>query len=374
MADFLYIHIPFCVKKCAYCDFFSLPYNESSAKAYVDALCKELLLKRELGGSLKSVYIGGGTPSLLPEECFTKLFGCLRDNFDLSPSVEITVEANPGTLNESKVTTILSLGANRLSIGVQSFDDCALKILGRIHTAEDAIRSIDFAKAVGFKNLSLDFMYGIPGQSGRSWHKSLSRAVGILPAHISAYELTPEENTPLFASIQCGETVMPDEESILEQYDDAVDFLTSNGYEHYEISNFALPGFRCLHNLNYWDRGEYIGVGAGAHSFVCDTRSQNTKDIDTYTTRLNEGVIPEVESVKLTRTMALREFIFLGLRKTDGISIDKAERLGLNILTACKEMIDSDHLQIRDDTLSLTRKGIAISNTIIAGILEKTGL
>jgi oxygen-independent coproporphyrinogen III oxidase len=395
--DLLYIHIPFCIRKCIYCDFFSVSYDESVAKTYIDALCQELYLKKDFSTTLKSIYIGGGTPSLLPDECSKQLFICLKDNFSFSSDIEITVEANPGTINESKINTVLSLGVNRLSIGIQSFNNDELKTLGRIHSSEDASRSIEIIKKEGINNFSVDLMYGIPGQTMDSWHKSILKAVELSPSHISAYELTPEENTPLYKLIKSHKIDMPDEDLILEMYNHAIDYFASCGYEHYEISNFALPGFKCMHNLNYWDRGEYIGVGAGAHSFINGIRSKNTEDITRYIQDLNSGIIPEIESVKPTSAEALKEFIFLGLRKTEGININELPPfipplprgdihtsiphltrgdIGRynSLLDASRELIDEGYLEINRGYLALTRKGIVISNTIIVRLFERLRL
>jgi len=359
-----------------------VPYDESLAKAYIDTLCKELSLKKAYANTLKTIYIGGGTPSLLPDECFTQLFRCLRDNFHLSSSPEIIVEANPGTIDKKKINTLLSLGVNRLSIGIQSFNDEELRILGRIHTSEDALRTIELIKDARMSNFSIDLMYGIPGQTMDSWSKSISEAVGLSPAHISTYELTPEENTPLYELLQSHKMEMPDEELILEMYNHVIDYLTFCGYEHYEVSNFALPGFRCIHNLNYWDRGEYIGVGAGAHSFVKGVRSKNTEDVNNYIDDLNKGIIPEIESTKLTPLDTVKEFIFLGLRKMEGVNINKlppfipplarGDRGGCDsLLNACKELVDDGYLEIENSNLRLTRKGLVISNTIIVKLFER---
>lgn len=397
MPEFLYIHIPFCIQKCIYCDFFSVSYDEPLARKYVDALCKELILKKDSAKISKTIYIGGGTPSLLPNDCFRQLFNCLRNNFDFSSSAEITVEANPGTINESKINTMLSLGVNRLSIGIQSFNNDELKTLGRIHSSEDASRSIEIIKKEGINNFSVDLMYGIPGQTMDSWHNSISTAVGLSPTHISAYELTLEENTPLYKLIQSHKIQMLDEELILEMYNHAIDYFASCGYEHYEISNFALPGFKSTHNLNYWDRGEYIGVGTGAHSFINGRRSNNAKDITRYIEDLNTGIIPEIESAKPASAEALKEFIFLGLRKTEGININELppfipplSRGDIHtsiphltrgdigeynsFLDASKELIDEGYLEINRGYLALTRKGIVISNTIIVRLFERLRL
>jgi oxygen-independent coproporphyrinogen-3 oxidase len=410
MPEFLYIHIPFCIQKCLYCDFFSVLYNESLVKDYTDALCKELSLKKDLASALKTIYIGGGTPSLLPEDCFQQLFVCLKDNYHLSSFVEITVEANPGMINESKIITMLASGVNRLSIGIQSFNDGELKTLGRIHDSADAVKSIELIKKSGMINYSIDLMYGIPGQTMDSWKESLSKAAGFSPAHISTYELTVEEGTPLFEMIKSGnppsppfnkggqdlssqgmpykspplekggkggfsdKLKMPNEELILEMYNYAIDYFKEYGFEHYEISNFAQPGFRCMHNLNYWDRGVYIGAGAGAHSFINNIRSKNTTDINNYIENLNKCIIPEIESLRLKPEEGMKEFIFLGLRKTEGISISKAEELGLNLLYASGELIDGGCLEIEKDYLRLTKKGVVVSNTVIVKLFEKLGL
>ncbi len=421
MPEFLYIHIPFCIRKCIYCDFLSVPYDESFAKKYVDALCKELILKKDSARILKTIYLGGGTPSLLADECFIKLFNCLRNNFAFSPSIEITVEANPGTINNAGINTLLSLGVNRLSIGVQSFNDNELRILGRVHTSNDAARAIELIRESGINNFSIDLMYGIPGQTLDSWHNTISQAVGLSPTHISTYELTLEENTPLYklmkskeplSQLSCEVTTsapplpaplrrarpgmgedkgapflkLPDEELILEMYNHVIDYLASFGYEPYEISNFALPGFSCMHNLNYWARGEYIGAGAGAHSFFNGMRSKNTEDIKRYIKDLNNEIIPETESTKLTSTEALKEFIFLGLRKTEGININEPPPFipplprwdiggcGRVILDACRDLVYGGYIELEGGFLRLTRKGIVISNTIIVKLFERLGL
>ncbi|MEW6068652.1 MAG: radical SAM family heme chaperone HemW [Nitrospirota bacterium] len=373
-ADCLYIHIPFCIKKCLYCDFFSVPYDESSAKRYSDALCIELILKKDSINTLKTIYIGGGTPSLLLEECLKNLFKCLRDNFNLLPDIEITIEINPGTINKSKLNTILSLGVNRLSIGIQSFNDTDLIVLGRIHTSLEAKNLLEMIRKAGIHNFSIDLMYGIPGQTMDSWQNSLSKAAEFSPPHISTYELTLEEKTPLCKLIKSGEVRMPDEELILKMYNHTIDYLSSSGYEHYEISNFALSGFRCIHNLNYWDRGEYIGIGAGAHSFINEVRSKNTEDINAYIECLNNKIIPKAESTKITPLDAVKEFIFLGLRKREGIKIAKFKELRLNILNICEDLIDEGFLEIERGYLKLTRKGIVISNTIIVKLFGRLRL
>jgi oxygen-independent coproporphyrinogen III oxidase len=378
MPDYLYIHIPFCIRKCLYCDFFSVPYSQSSAESYVDALCKELSIKRNPAQSLKAIYIGGGTPSLLPGECFTKLFQCLRDNFLFSDAAEITVEANPGTLDESKVNAMISSGVNRLSVGVQTFHDNELKLIGRIHNAEDAFRSIDLIRRTGIKNYSIDLMYGLPCQTSESWRKSLEKAVGLSPSHISTYELTLEENTPFYDLLR---SFPPNEDLVLEMYNHAIDILEGSGYGHYEISNFALPGFKCLQNINYWDRGEYMGAGAGAHSFVNGVRRRNIADVSKYIDNLKAGLVPEVEPAVITPSEALKETIFLGLRKMEGLNVENLyppdfpeSDKGRNLINVAAELLDEGYMELRGEYLRLTGKGIVISNTIIVKLFEKLGL
>lgn len=406
MPDSLYIHIPFCVRKCIYCDFFSVVYDEATARAYVDALCRELELKRDSAHTLRTVYIGGGTPSLLPDECVRQIFQCLHRNFILFPSAEITVETNPGTICESGMATMRTVGVNRCSIGIQSLNDAELRTLSRTHTRLDSVRSVELIKKAGFTNVSIDVMYAIPGQRMDSWKDTVASALALSPSHIAAYELTPEKNTRLHELLKAGreknslislgagrkgkmsgQPAMPEDDVIVEMYDHVIDRLTEAGYVHYEISNFALPAFRSLHNLNYWDRGEYLGAGAGAHSFVNGIRAKNIPDIRQYIAALNRGIIPEIESLRITPADALKEYIFLGLRKTEGINMAKAEDLmaGLTesslqaplkrtLADAGRELVDEGYLEADKENLRLTRRGIVLSNTIIVALFDRLGL
>jgi oxygen-independent coproporphyrinogen-3 oxidase len=349
-------------------------YDASQAAAYVDALCSELRQKKSLAGTLRSVYIGGGTPTVLPDKCLIRLFACLREHFSFSPSAEITIETNPGTITKEKLEILISLGVNRISIGVQSFDDRELVILGRIHNAQEAAESIRAVQAAGLSNVSLDLIYGIPGQTGETWRRSLSLAAALSPRHISAYELTPEPGTPLWASLEAQELILPAEDSVLSMFDCAIDFLAGKGYEHYEISNYAIPGFRCVHNLNYWNRGEYIGAGAGAHSFIQGIRSKNTDDVSEYAEKLKAGFPPEKESSKVGREDTLKEFIMLGLRKTEGISLHEAEAFGIDLPGVSSDLIAEGFAEIKDDRMRLTGKGLPVSNAVIVRLFQNLGL
>ncbi len=374
MADYLYIHIPFCVRKCLYCDFTSVPYDEEQADDYVEALCKELALKKHQAGNLKTLYIGGGTPSLMSDKFFEILFSCLTANFRFASHPEITVEANPGTLSKAKLGILVSLGINRISFGIQSFQDNELKALGRIHTSREAMTALEIARKTGLTNISLDLMYGIPGQTIATWRDTLKNAVELAPSHISAYELTPEKGTPLFCMLEEERIELPGEEIVLGMYDDAIAYLAENDYGHYEISNFARPGFRCRHNQNYWDRGEYLAAGAGAHSFIAGVRTRNTGNIPVYIERLRAGTLPLEESLAISAPEALREQLFLGLRKTDGIPLAGMEPTRVNITEAAAELIEEGYLEIAGGNLRLTRKGLVLSNTVIVTLFEKLGL
>jgi oxygen-independent coproporphyrinogen III oxidase len=374
MAEFLYIHIPFCARKCLYCDFLSIPHESVLAERYIDALCTELTLRKRSIGPLRTIYVGGGTPSILSDRCLRRLFACLNNSFHFLPGVEITVEANPGTLTTSGMQTLLAAGVNRLSIGVQSLNDGELRTLGRLHSGNDAERSAELIRRSGVGNYSIDLMYGIPGQTLGTWSQTLSAAIGLSPSHISAYELTPEKGTPIFDLISSGTLSLPDEEKVIEMYEYTINCLSAAGYDHYEISNFGLPGAQCLHNLNYWDRGDYAGAGAGAHSFMDGVRTANTGDIGEYIARLNDGSVPAGAAQAVSQAEASREFLFLGLRKRRGIEAKEAAEMGMDIVSKGREMFDEGYLVLEGDHIRLTGKGLVISNTVIVRLFELLGL
>ncbi|MDP2158330.1 MAG: radical SAM family heme chaperone HemW [Nitrospirota bacterium] len=295
-------------------------------------------------------------------------------NYNLAGNAEITVEANPGTLTESKVRTLLSRGVNRLSLGIQSFDNNELLTLGRIHDAETAIKSAEMVRSAGIENFSLDLIYGIPGQSMKTWKYSLEQAVALLPRHISAYELTPEQETPLKRSLDSGMVIMPKEDLILEMSNLAIDLLAASGYEQYEISNYAQPGYRSAHNMNYWDRGDYIAVGAGAHGCIKGFRTINTSSVSEYIERLNNNTDPEIEKTEITGEDALKEFVFLGLRKVEGMQLIDAREFGLDLVAASDELLRLDLVELTSTHFRLTRKGRHIANTVIVRLLQNLGL
>ncbi|MBI5027200.1 MAG: radical SAM family heme chaperone HemW [Nitrospirae bacterium] len=364
----LYIHIPFCLRRCNYCDFVSGVYTPSEADVYLDALKKEInslpVLARE-ERPFDTLYIGGGTPTVLSGEEIGGLVMTALNTLHFVKNPEITVEVNPGTVDREKLKTMKDSGVNRLSIGVQSFNDAELKTLGRIHNSEDACFAIELAKDSGFKNISLDLIYGIPGQDLQSWKESLKRAVNLSPVHISTYELTLEEGTELHKAVRAGALILPEEKEVIEMYEFAIAYLNDCGFVHYEISNFALPDYFCRHNVNYWDRGEYYGAGLGAHSFIDGRRFYNTKDMKVYVNSISEGF------EDITEEKALAEAIFLGLRKTDGINLpDFQIRYGKNFLELyakeIKELCESGLLEFKDNNLKLTLKGLLLSNEVFA--------
>lgn len=371
----LYVHIPFCVRKCIYCDFLSVPYDEALAAGYMTALLRELELRRHQAGTLQTVYIGGGTPTTMPTPALVGLLGKIMDSFGMARDAEVTIEANPGTIDKEKVEALCDAGINRFSIGVQSFENDELKLLGRIHSFEDSLRALAASRYAGVANTSIDLIYGIPGQTFEGWSRAVTMAVELSPEHISAYELTPEKNTPLYELILQKRVEKPDEESIVKMYYSTIDKLNDAGYHHYEISNFARPGFECRHNLNYWNRGEYIGIGAGAHSFIDNERIRNTGDIDKYIRTLQQDSLPVEESIVIAREDAVKEAVFLGLRKTEGLDIREfIEDLSIDMVKAAKELLAEGLLHSDGKRLRLTRKGIVISNAVITQLFQEMGL
>jgi oxygen-independent coproporphyrinogen-3 oxidase len=363
------------MKRCIYCDFVSGIYEPVKSEAYVRALKKELTAipdKRPLS----TVYIGGGTPTALSTDLLSKLINHIFDIFQLAENHEATIEANPGTLDREKLQVLRSSGINRISMGVQSFDDKELSFLGRIHTSEEAEQAVYLARDSGFKDIGIDLIYSIPGQEMSTWKKNLEKAVNLKPEHISAYELTVEKKTALHDYLIKSNIPHPSEEDkIIEMYEYAIDYLTSEGFIHYEISNFARPDHFSRHNLNYWDRGEYYGAGLGAHSFLNAKRYRNMDNLEEYIREVSNGSSPVKEQEDITDEMALSEAIFLGLRKTGGIIVESiAERYNKNILSHYqKELKDLKQAGLIETEVSdcsyetvlrLTRKGLLVSNEI----------
>lgn len=365
------MHIPFCSGKCRYCDFTSIKHDESVSSRYVDALRNELRLRAS--GKLRTLYVGGGTPTVLSAKAISRLFASVYEFTTLEDGAEVTCEANPGTLTEEKAEALADCGVTRLSLGVQSFDDGLLKFLGRTHNADEARHALSLAGQMPV-DVSLDLIYGVPGQSIDTWRDTLDEAISFNPAHVSAYELTPEDGTPLMESLKAKEIAMPHDEEVLEMFHAGRELLAKNGFEHYEISNHAREGKRSRHNVNYWQRGEYLGVGVSAHSFVGEERTANNKFVFEYLNLLGEGILPIDETTELTPEDAKREYVFLGLRLLEGLSLSEArERFGLELEKPASKLIEDGMMELEDGRLRLSGRGLEIANTTVSNLLEALG-
>lgn len=370
MARSLYIHVPFCLKKCGYCDFYSISYNEPSMVRYVAGVKRELALKKDDLEMLHTLYFGGGTPSLISPEGIGSLMEGIRCLCGLSEDAEVTIEANPSTITRDRLEVMRQAGVNRISVGVQSFFDRELALLGRIHDAAVARLALEEVHTC-FDNFSIDLIYGIPGQTMKSWHESLEAALSYRPNHLSFYELTLEEHTALGRAVAAGEVVLPDEDRVASMYETGVEFLLEAGYHRYEISNFALPGYECRHNVNYWKRGEYVGAGPAAHSFIGGRRFHNVADAMGYLEAIEAGVVPMEEVTVLSELDCEKERIFLGLRLAEGIGLDE---LSVPLpLTFIEDLTTCGLVEITGNILRLTTKGILMSNQVMGQIMRMGG-
>lgn len=318
----IYIHIPFCKQACHYCDFHFSTQLDSKPRL-VDAVCRELILQKDYlaGDLIETIYFGGGTPSLLNEGELRSILDTLYSNFNMAHAPEITLEANPDDLSLATLSQLKASGINRLSIGIQSFDDSVLKFLNRSHSSSDAFDSFYSARQLGFNNISIDLIFAIPGQSHEQWTKNIYRALTLAPAHISCYALTIEEKT-VFGNWQKKGKLLPETDEVAAtQMETMMKLLESAGYEQYEISNFAIPGFYSQHNSHYWKQKKYLGVGPGAHSYNLASRQFNRPNNWFYIKSINEGIIPfEIET--LTRANKINEYIMTSLRMISGCNVD----------------------------------------------------
>ena len=355
----LYIHIPFCKSKCKYCDFLSFP-NTEYINAYKKALINEIKAF-DCTDTVKSIFIGGGTPSIVDSSIIAEIMEAVS-KFSILENAEITIEANPGTLTEEKLLVYKNSGINRISMGLQAWQNVLLKKLGRIHTSEEFLQSYTLAKKY-FDNINIDLMFSLPDQTMDMWLETLDNVTALKPQHISAYSLIVEEGTPFYNM----ELNLPDEKTDREMYHTAISFLKDRGYNQYEISNFAQKGYESVHNSVYWQRGNYKGFGLGAASLVNSARYKNTENITDY---IKGVTITEKE--ELTKDDEMAEFMFLGLRMTQGVSITKFKNeFGVNILEKYRAVINEykDYIIIDNDRIRLTTEGIDISNRIFADML-----
>lgn len=367
----LYIHIPFCVQKCKYCDFLSFSKSEEDRNSYIQELKKELIWKHEwLKEEYRviSVFFGGGTPSLLTGSQMEELLSVIYQYYDVAKDAEITTEANPGTLTKDKLFKYFKAGIHRLSIGLQSADNQELAMLGRIHTYEDFIKNYDLAREVGFDNINIDLMAALPGQTLASYQKTLQKVVALEPEHISAYSLIIEEGTPLAKDTRLLETI-PDEDLDREMYQLTKDYLRQYGYERYEISNYAKSGNECRHNCVYWTGEDYLGFGLGASSYFQGQRFVNESDFADYRYDSNRH---EVQI--LSQTEKMEEFMFLGMRMTKGVSeAEFAKRFGCSMESVYGGILkrqEAEDLIIRENgCVRLTDLGLDVSNYVFCDYL-----
>jgi oxygen-independent coproporphyrinogen III oxidase len=365
----LYIHVPFCRRKCPYCSFVSYDYRGDDIPLYLNALKREL--KQRAGGEhVPSVFFGGGTPSLLPAKDISDILSLINTLFNVDKAAEITLEANPGTVDEAYLTAVRKLGVNRLSLGVQSLNDRELVLLGRIHNAAQARDAVRFARSAGFDNLSLDLIYGLPGQTLDGWQHSLDEALALKTEHLSLYGLTLEEDTPMWTAISQGFLPALDPDLSADMYELAEDKLADSRYEHYEISNWARRGLECRHNLTYWCTLPYIGAGAAAHSCINGHRLANTKDLDKYMDYYSgkKPPLPELDE-EISPELELAETIILGLRLVAGINSDEVNsRFGIDILAhyhrQIEEVTGAGLMEQIGRRLRLTRRGRLLSNEV----------
>lgn len=375
----LYIHIPYCRQKCRYCDFASYSGQEGSMSDYADAVLAEADAYRDINDEVTTVFVGGGTPSILPAAVFDRLLSGLRERFTISPQAEFTSEANPGTLTDEWLEAGISNGINRISMGMQASQSDLLHRLGRIHTMNDVIASAQLVRNHGIRNLNLDLMFGLPGQTSVMWRESLEAGVSLAPEHLSCYGLIPEDGTPLKRDLDEGRLTLPDEDTEREMYDDTCRFLASQGYCQYEISNFALPDYECRHNIGYWKQVPYIGLGAAAASMRregrCETRTVNPSGIHEYIRMVNERNWTLRTEEFVSARDARFETLMLGLRMNAGVSdADFIARHGISLTeyrgNVLNRLAAAGLLEHASGSWRLTRRGMDVQNAVLVELMD----
>ena len=379
----VYIHIPFCLRKCRYCDFVSYPGHLGDMSEYVTLLLMEMEKRLPLISPypVRTVYLGGGTPSLLPAAELTRLIRGLSERLDFSAVREFTAEANPGTIQESWLQAARASGVNRISMGAQSFEPGMLRMLGRIHTPQETAEAVDRVRKAGIQKLSLDLMFGLPGQTVDIWRNTLEKAISLHPEHLSCYGLIPEEGTPLKRDLDAHVLNLPEEDTEREMYDLTIRLLESRGFHQYEISNFALPGCECIHNIGYWRQIPYLGLGCSAASMLPGTssepayvRSVNPAGFDAYrqwvlSHEIQSGVEP------VSRKDAQFETLMLGLRMNAGVSeSDFLSMHGCTLSSCCGSVLrnleQEGLMERRGDSVCLTRNGMDLQNAVLVRLME----
>lgn len=372
----VYIHIPFCIQKCFYCDFHSYSRMEHRIMAYTDALIKEMKSWKDKlkDYQIKSIFIGGGTPSIVPIGEMHKILNTLHASFHLSSALEFTIESNPGTLEKQKIKYYLENNINRLSIGLQAWQNELLKCLGRIHTKEEFVKNYLLAREMGFHNINIDLMFGLPHQTIGQWEETLSKVVDLHPEHISAYSLKIEDNTLFGKKYEEGKLQLPSEKEDRYMYHFAIDFLKSHEYQHYEISNFSKEHKACMHNKIYWHNEEYIGFGLGAHSYMDHIRFANRPVLEEYVDAIEKNQSPCTFEERISVRDEIAETMFLGLRMLEGIDVERfTDRFGFSPFKIYAPEIlrlqEQGLLEYHDKKIKLTRKGIDLSNMVFVEFL-----
>lgn len=373
----IYIHIPFCKSRCIYCGFYSTT-NKELKERYVDALIREIHMRKDdfarLGTSLSpsstsTVYFGGGTPSSLSLCDIERIVGALESTFNGTPS-EVTLEMNPDDVTKDYIKAVRQMGINRISMGIQTFDDSRLQFIRRRHNASQAEKAVMTIREEGIHNVSIDLMFGFPNQTMDEWVTDIEKAIALHPTHISAYCLMYEEGTPLFRMLQKGEINQIDDETSLAMYTELINRLTANGYEHYEISNFAMPGYRSVHNSSYWHDTPYLGFGAAAHSYNKDTRSWNIPDLKKYIESIESGVLPS-ESEVIDADTHYNDLITTALRTREGLNLDDLpQKYREYALVNARKSISEHLLEATDSHIRLTREGLFVSDMVMSELIK----
>ncbi len=366
----IYIHIPFCKQRCRYCAFYSSTLHNMK-DSYVDALCNELYIRSNyINENIETIYLGGGTPSILSSQQLDRIFDAIHKHFSITGKAEITIEANPDDLTKEYLSELKELPFNRISMGVQSFNDVQLKKMGRRHNAEKAKEAVANARNAGFENISIDLMFALPGSTIQDWHNDLDNATALQPTHISAYNLTYEEGTPLYKDVLEGRNLPLDEEENIRQFEVLIERLTAAGYRHYEISNFALPGYESRHNSSYWHDVPYLGCGASAHSYNGTSRGWNISDINKYINGICTGT-PCFEIEELSTAERYNDSVLTRLRTADGLPAEWVkEKFGSSLYNymmqaALKEIAAGNLRETSDGHFALTKKGIFVSDAVM---------
>lgn len=366
----LYIHVPFCVKKCNYCDFNSFSIDNKLKNTYLQDLKREMeLYKNDENQEITSIFLGGGTPSILSGDEIKYIFKFINENFKVRDDAEITMECNPGTLTIEKLKAMKESGVNRLSIGLQATQNNHLKYIGRIHTYELFEKNYKEAISIGFDNINIDLMYSLPNQTFDDWKESLEKVTNLNPTHISAYSLILEESTELYNMHERNEFSIMDEDIDIEMYEYTINYLKSKGYNQYEISNYSKDGFECEHNILYWKCEQYIGLGPGASGYIKNIRYSNVCDLSEYHKMVTDNKKPIDNKEIINNQDAIEEKIFMGLRMNEGIKFeDFKQKFDIDFLKRyykqIQELNEKKLITINDEGIALTQKGMEISNSV----------